>query len=268
MNRLEEALRPGRALIPYLTASDPSPAGFLEAAVGAVEGGASALEIGIPHSDPVADGPVIQRAHERALGSGGGVQATLDQLRTLRKETQAPVVLFTYANPVLAFGAERFLREAVSAGADGILALDVPPEEEPGWYELCRSAGLDPVVLFSPNTSEERAGRFLRAGSGFVYIVARAGVTGTHDGARSDLKRRVGLARALSGLPAAVGFGVKTHEDAAALWRVAEGVVVGSALIAALEGLEGPARGKAARAFVQNLIAPDESIGASDGRMS
>lgn len=266
MSRLEEALRPGRALIPYLTSSDPSPEAFVEAALGAVEGGATALEVGIPHSDPVADGPVIQRAHERALRAGGGAQPALDQLRALRRETQVPIVLFTYANPVLAFRAERFVKEAAAAGADGVLALDVPPEEEPGWYALCRESGLDPIVLFSPNTSEERAARVLEAGSGFVYVVARSGVTGTHDGARSDLERRVAMARGVSGLPAAVGFGVKSCEDAEALWRVAEGVVVGSALIAALEDRHGTALRAASREFVQGLSSPRRRAGASSGR--
>lgn len=262
MSRLEEALKPGRGLIPYLTASDPSPEDFLEAALGAVEGGAAALEVGVPHSDPVADGPVIQRSHARACEAGGGLDATLAQISRLRERSSVPVVLFTYVNPVLSMGLGSFAARATAAGVDGVLALDVSPEEEPGWFGRLAGEGLDPVVLIGPHTSEARAGRLLTSGGGFVYVLARAGVTGTHDSSREGLAERVALARRHSRLPVAVGFGVRTPRDAREVWSLAEGVVVGSALIARLEGTETRSARAVARAFVANLAA--DGAGASD----
>ena len=178
MSRLSEALAAGRALIPYLTAFDPSSDAFLDGALGAVDGGAAALEIGIPFSDPVADGPVIQGAHGRALQAGGTAAGSLGLVRKLRERTSVPVVLFTYFNPVLAYGPRAFLGNARTAGADGILCLDCPPEEEPGWFEAVTASGLDPVVLLGPNTDAGRAPAILGPAGGFVYVVAREGVTG------------------------------------------------------------------------------------------
>ncbi len=251
--RLERALAPGRALIPYLTAFDPTPEAFLEAAAGAAEGGARALEIGIPCSDPVADGPVIQRAHQRALASGGSVEGTLSLLEKLRAETDLPVVLFTYANPVLAFGLDRFLVRARDAGADGLLLLDCAPEEEPAWFDEIRRRGLDPVVLLSPNTTPPRAARIAAHGGGFLYVVAREGVTGTHGHAGSNLAARVAAARAASALPVAVGFGVKDHADVEGLWSLCEAAVVGSAFVRHLENAGAGDPRRAAQQFIRQL---------------
>jgi tryptophan synthase alpha chain len=253
MTRLQEAVAPGRALIPYLTASDPSDEAFLEAALGAAEGGASALEVGIPFSDPVADGPVIQAAHLRALAAGGGTRKTLDLVRRFRRACSAPVVLFTYLNPLLAFGIERFVEEASEAGADGVLLLDLPPGEEPGLLEPLALGGLDPVVLVSPNTSSRRAKEIVRHGRGFVYLVSRTGITGTHGGVGADLAERVARMRPITGLPVAVGFGVTSNSDAEAIWSVAEGVVVGSALIARLAEPGAGSPGSRARHFMEDL---------------
>ncbi len=255
MNRLRDALTPGRALMPYLTASDPSPEFSFEAALGALEGGAKALEIGIPFSDPVADGPVIQAAHHRALQARGGVAASLELVARVRTRSEAPVVLFTYLNPLLAFGAERFASEARKSDADGVLVLDLPPEEEPGWFAFLRSAGLDPIVLDSPNTSPARARAIAAEGRGFVYVVSREGVTGTHASASGNLGRRVAELRAITDLPLAVGFGVREPADAASIWNLAECAVVGSAFVKHLHASAEDPRPRAA-AFVRNLLAP------------
>ena len=255
MSRLEDAIRPGRALIPYLTASDPSSESFLEAALGAVEGGAAALEVGVPHSDPVADGPVIQRSHARAAAAGGSLHEALALVSRLREQSPVPLVLFTYLNPVLAMGPDLFASRARKAGVDGVLALDVSPEEEPAWFGHLAGEGLDPVVLLGPHTSEARAARLLTAGGGFVYVLARTGITGTHDGSREGLSERVALARRHSRLPGAGGCGVRTPRDAREVWSLAEGVVVGSALIARLEQTETRNARAIAREFAANLAA-------------
>lgn len=253
-SRLRSAVARGKTLVCYLTASDPNDEGFLEAAIGAVEGGAGVLEIGIPHSDPVADGPVIQRAHERALASGGGTKRTLELVEVLRRELTVPIVLFTYANPVWAVGVERFAIEASAAGADGVLTLDVPPEEEPGWVEHLVAHGLDPVVLMSPNTSEHRGKNIAAVGCGFIYVIAREGITGTHDATMSEVGRRVARAREESdGLPVVVGFGIRTHRDVQRVWELAEGAVVGSALIERLADEPISQRRAVARRFVEDL---------------
>jgi tryptophan synthase alpha chain len=174
-------------------------------------------------------------------------------VRHLRERTDLPVVLFTYMNPVLALGAERFLSLARGAGIDGVLTLDAPPEEEPGWFEFLAAGGLDPVVLLSPNTAQDRARGILRRASGFVYVVSREGVTGTHAGAAAGLESRVNTLRTLTDLPLAVGFGVRTRADVEALWALAEGAVVGSALVEKLASA-GPEKAfETARDFVKGL---------------
>ncbi len=253
MSRLSEALAAGRALIPYLTAFDPSADAFLDGALGAVDGGAAALEIGVPYSDPVADGPVIQKAHGRALTAGGTAAGTLGLVAKLRDRTSVPVVLFTYFNPVLAYGPRAFLGDAGTAGADGVLCLDCPPEEEPGWFEAVTASGLDPVVLVGPNSSAGRAPAILERGGGFVYVVSREGVTGSGRGREARLEERVALVRRHTSLPVAVGFGVKEPEDVKRLWNLCEGAVVGSALIHRLEKVGIPARRAAAAACVGEL---------------
>jgi len=256
MSHLSERMAKGRALVAYLTASDPDDETFMESALGCAEGGARVLEIGIPHSEPVADGPVIQGAHERALKAAGGAEKTLRLAERIRRAADLPIVLFTYLNPVLAMGLRRFAAEAKSSGADGVLVLDLPPEEEPEWFGSLAESGLDSIVLLTPNTSEERASRLVRLGRGFVYLTSRVGVTGTHDTAHVDLAHRVRRARAASGLPAAVGFGVKSSADAEKLWAMAEGVVVGSSLIERLKECRREAARDTARAFVQGLVTP------------
>lgn len=260
MSRLRDALAPGRALMPYLTACDPSADASLAAALGAASAGARAIEIGIPFSDPVADGPAIQEAHQRALAAGGGVSEALSLSGRLRERSTIPIVLFSYLNPVLAFGAERFMHDARSAGADGVLILDLPPEEEPGWYAFLKTSGLDPIVLDSPNTSPARRAANTSAGSGFLYAVSREGVTGTHAGASSGLSQRIAELRRATALPLAVGFGVRTHGDVAAIWSLAECAVVGSAFVDHMaQGDPGQAEARA-RAFVASLLSETDFL--------
>ncbi|MEW6366208.1 MAG: tryptophan synthase subunit alpha [Acidobacteriota bacterium] len=254
MSRLEKAIGGGHALIPYLTASDPDDDAFVCAALGAIDGGARALEIGVPHSDPVADGPVIQHAHQRALAGGGSLGRTLSLINGLRARTTVPMVLFTYLNPVLTMGPETFLRRTSEAGVDGVLVLDLPPEEEPGWFESAAACGVDPIVLVSPNTTESRAQHIADSGRGFVYLVARHGVTGTHDPSTIELASRIQQIRDRSGLPVAVGFGVRGPEDVRRLWKLADGVVVGSALIHHLQRRGGQNAFQAAKVFVRGLV--------------
>jgi tryptophan synthase alpha chain len=255
MSRLRDAIAIGRAIIPYLTASDGGDEAFLAAALGAVEGGARVLEVGVPFSDPVADGPVIQGAHARALAAGGGALKALALVGRLRERSSIPVVLFTYLNPVLAVGSERFISLARGVGIDGVLTLDAPPEEEPGWFTSLSQGGLDPVVLLSPNTAPERARTILRTAGGFAYIVSREGITGTHAGASGGLEDRIRMIRQRTDLPLAVGFGVRERRDVEDLWKVAEGAVVGSALVEKLAAA-GPGRAfETARDFVKGLTA-------------
>jgi len=246
--------------MPYLTASDPSPEASLEAALGAVEGGAAALEVGIPFSDPVADGPVIQLAHQRALAAGGSVSCSLDLVADLRRRSAIPVVLFTYFNPLIAFGTDRFVKDARTAGAQGVLVLDLPPEEEPDWCGFLASHGLDPIVLCSPNTSESRAARILALGRGFVYVVSRTGVTGGRVGVAQELTERIQTIRRFTDLPLAVGFGIREHKDVEAVWGMAECAVTGSAFVDHLKSVAlGNVRAEA-RAFVNNLTGSNTPI--------
>lgn len=253
MSRLRDAIAAGHALIPYLTASDGGDDAFLAAALGAAEGGARALEVGVPYSDPVADGPVIQAAHTRALAAGGGAEKALALVGRLRERSAIPVVLFTYLNPALALGSERFISLARGVGIDGVLTLDAPPEEEPGWFTSLSQGGLDPVVLLSPNTTPERTRNILGRAGGFVYAVSREGVTGTHAGAGGNLENRVRTIRKLTDLPLAVGFGVRTRHDVESLWSLAEGAVVGSALVERLAAAGSGRAFETARDFVKAL---------------
>lgn len=254
MSILRERLSKGRALMPYLTASDPSPEEFMDAALGAVEGGASVLEVGIPFSDPVADGPVIQLAHQRALAAGGSVSRSLALVAELRRRSSVPVVLFTYFNPLLAYGAEGFVRDAQAAGVHGVLVLDLPPEEEPDWYAFLAAQGLDPIVLDSPNTSADRTARIVAAGMGFVYVVSREGVTGTHAGTATGLEARLRELRRLTDLPLAVGFGIRARQDVEAVWKMAECAVAGSAFVECLSKAAPGERRAVARDFMHTLI--------------
>lgn len=246
------------AFIPFLVAGDPS----LESTVGQLEaaaaGGADLIELGVPFSDPIADGPTIQRAATRALAAGAKLSAILDLVARHRDRLGVPIVLFTYFNPVHARGIERFTEQAAASGVDGVLCVDLPPEE--GERELVpalREQGVDAIFLLAPTSTRERVKRVDAASSGFVYYVSRTGVTGEREALPADLLRDVKRLRRRLRLPLAVGFGLSTPEQVAAVGEVADAVVVGSALVRLVEEKGGdPGLADAVESRVRELSAP------------
>jgi tryptophan synthase alpha chain len=218
-------------LITYVTAGDPTLArtpDILRALDGA---GADLIEVGVPFSDPLADGPVIQRASERALASGTTLDAVLRMIDRVRADVRSPLVLFSYANPIYRMGFETFAARAADAGVDGVLTLDVPVEESASLREALRGAGLDVIYLLSPTTTPERMRLAGQYGSGFLYAISRLGVTGARQQMASGIAGLVEAIRAQSDLPVAVGFGLSTPEHIRAVGQAADAAVVGSALV-------------------------------------
>jgi len=231
----ERAAQGQSVLIPYITAGFPDLSATVEMMEAAADAGADVIELGIPFSDPLADGPTIQRSSFMALQKGTTVDTVLDALRTFRARRDTPTVLFTYLNPVLRRGLGEFCREAVEAGADGLLLTDLPVGCDPEMEEQIKSAGLDWIRLLAPTTSRERVPLVAQGGSGFLYYISRTGVTGARTELRSELVAEVAALREVVTLPIAVGFGISTPEQARMVALAADGVVVGSALIARLE---------------------------------
>ena len=229
-----------RAFIPYVTAGDPGPELTVAVMEMLVDAGADVLELGIPFSDPLADGPTIQAAAWRALGRGVNVERVLTWTRDFAARSDTPVVLFSYLNPILRYGPERFARDARAAGAAGLLITDLPAGEDPGLESTLGSAGLELVRLVAPTTPTTRLPRILQAAQGFIYYISRTGVTGERDQLRQELAAEVGALRRQSNLPIAVGFGISSPDQAQAVASVADGVVVGSALVRTLaeEGVD------------------------------
>ncbi len=224
-----------RVLIPYLTAGYPEPGATLPLLERLAAAGADIIELGVPFSDPVADGPTIQRSSQRALEQGVDLGWVLARLREFRGRHDTPVVLFTYLNPVLAYGADRFLADAVAAGADGVLLTDLPVGSDPELEGAFERAPLALVRLLAPTTPPARARAIAARAQGFLYYISRMGVTGARAALPPELARELEAIRALSPVPVAVGFGISTPDQAAAVARVADGIVVGSALIDALD---------------------------------
>jgi tryptophan synthase alpha chain len=227
--RLRAAGAPG--LVTYVTAGDPTLAGTADILHALDRAGADVLEVGVPFSDPIADGPVIQRACERALAGGTSLAAVLGLVREVRGTVEAPIVLFSYLNPVLRMGEERFAAAAADAGVDGVLLLDAPVEEMAALRERLRGRGIDPIFLVSPSTSTARLQRIADAGSGFLYAVSRLGVTGARDRLADGARELVARVRAVSDLPVALGFGIATPAHVREVTRWADAAVVGSALV-------------------------------------
>jgi tryptophan synthase alpha chain len=223
------------AFVAFLTAGDPSLDRTVEAAVELDGAGADVLELGVPFSDPLADGPVIQRASERALARGVTLPKVLEAVRRIRERSELPLLLFSYYNPLLQHGLERLAREAKAAGVDGVLVTDLPPEEGAEWIAAARAALLDTVFLASPTSPPERLKRVAVASRGFVYAISRTGVTGERQALSADARPLVERLRALTGVPVALGFGLSTPEQVREAAAVADGVVVGSALVRFLE---------------------------------
>ena len=237
------------ALIPYITAGHPGRGDTAEILRGIADEGADVIELGIPFSDPLADGPTIQRSSFDAIAQGVDLRWTLDALADFRAVRATPVVLFTYLNPLLRHGTERFLADAVAAGAQGVLLTDLPVGADPALEARINASPLDLIRLVAPTTRPERVREIAAAARGFLYYVSRTGVTGARQDLAEGLAAEVEEVRAVTSVPVAVGFGISTPEQAAAVARVADGVVVGSALVEALAA-GGP---EAGRTFVRDL---------------
>ncbi len=223
------------AFVAFLTAGDPSLERTVRAARELDAAGADVLELGVPFSDPLADGPVIQRASERALGRGVHLAEVLETVRRIRRASELPLLLFSYFNPLLQHGLERLACDAKEAGVDGVLVTDLPPEEAGEWLAAARKAELDTVFLAAPTSPEERLRRVAEASRGFVYAISRTGVTGERQSLSQDARPLVERLRALTDVPVALGFGLSTPEQVAEAAQAADGVVVGSALVRFLE---------------------------------
>jgi len=225
----------GKALIAYLTAGDPSLDATPALVEALVRGGADLVELGVPFSDPIADGPVIQRAGERALRSGTTLAGVLEAARRIRERSEVPLLLFTYLNPVLRYGLERLAGDAAAAGIDGCLLTDASVEEAHDYAAAMHGAGLDTVFLAAPTSTPRRLELVARYSTGFVYLVSRTGVTGERDSISGSVTPLVQAMRQFTKLPLAVGFGVSKPEHVAELGRQVEGVVVGSAIVRVIE---------------------------------
>jgi tryptophan synthase alpha chain len=235
--QFEHLRRDGRcALIPYITAGDPHPDLTVEFMHTLVAAGANIIELGVPFSDPMADGPVIQAAHERSLLHHTSLRDCLDMVTTFReKDGQTPVVLMGYANPIEHMGYEHFTRQAKSAGVDGMLVVDLPPQEGSEFDDMLRESEIDPIYLLSPTTGNARIVQITRAASGFVYYVSLKGVTGAGHLEIQSVKDKLDEIRQVTELPVGVGFGISDADSAAAIAEIADAVVVGSALIKLIE---------------------------------
>ena len=225
----------GKAFIAFVTAGDPSLDRTVEVAWALEQAGADVLELGVPFSDPLADGPVIQRASERALARGTHLASVLDAVRRIRVRSELPLLLFSYMNPLLRYGLDRLAADAAAAGVDGVLVTDLPPEEAGEWIACARRADLDTVFLVAPTSPEVRLKRIAESSRGFVYAVSRTGVTGERDAVSGDAAGLVCRMKALTTLPVALGFGISTPDQVRAAAEVADGVVVGSAIVRFLE---------------------------------
>ncbi|WP_419808442.1 tryptophan synthase subunit alpha [Sphingomonas sp.] len=251
MTRLATAFAHARpALITFVTAGDgPTPA-ILDALVA---GGADVIELGMPFTDPMADGPAIQAANIRSLAAGTTTAAILAIARDFRRRhPDTPLVLMGYANPMLRRGPDWFANAAAEAGVDGVICVDLPPEEDEALGPALRAHGIDPIRLATPTTDTARLPQVLAGASGFLYYVSVAGITGLQQAARGSIEQAVARLKAATDLPVAVGFGIRTPDQAAAVARVADGVVVGSAIVelVAQHGAEAPAH---VRSYVSNL---------------
>ncbi len=232
--RLSAAKR--RALIPFITAGDPEPGLTVPLMHALVAGGADIIELGVPFSDPMADGPTIQRASERALAYGVSLHIVLGMVHEFRKQDAAtPVVLMGYANPIEAYGAESFTRDAQAAGVDGVLVVDYPPEECVEFTALLKRAGIDPIFLLAPTSSDARFAEVAKIGSGYIYYVSLKGVTGSATLDLDAVTQRIPAIRAKVGMPVGVGFGIRDGAAAARIATVADAVVIGSRIIEEIE---------------------------------
>jgi tryptophan synthase alpha chain len=255
LNRIDKTFKKlketGRkAFIPYIMAGDPDLQKTMERVLMLEDCGADIVELGVPFSDPVADGPTIQRAAERALEAGASLRKMLAFMKDLRKCSQIPVIFMTYYNPIFKYGEETFVADASDAGVDGLIIPDLPPEEAATLIRCCRSRELDTIFLVAPTSTEERMKKILAASRGFIYYVSMTGITGTKLSPEEHFRNHVGKLREMTGKPVAIGFGISTPEDAVNMAAVADGVIVGSAIVKKF--YEDPEN---ARDFIQKLRA-------------
>ena len=237
------------ALIPFVTAGDPAPDETVAVMNALVKAGADVIELGVPFSDPMADGPVIQRSSERALKHGVGLRQILAMVAQFRRgDAATPVVLMGYANPVERMGLERFVAEARAAGVDGVLIVDYPPEEAGDWLAALEGSGIDPIFLLSPTSSDARIDLVSRSARGYIYYVSLKGVTGASNIDTGDVERMLARIRKHTSVPVGVGFGIRDGATAARVARVADAVVIGSRIVQ--EMADAPAGSAAARAGV------------------
>jgi tryptophan synthase alpha chain len=223
------------ALVTFLMAGDPDLDTTRALLRAVVDGGADLIELGVPFSDPTADGPVLQRSACRALQRGTSLARILEMVAETRAELPVPIVLFGYYNPIFCYGTERFANDAKAAGVDGVLVVDLPPEEADELWEPAQRAGLDMVFLLAPTSDDRRIDAVVRRASGFLYVVSMTGVTGSQDIRPTDVAPLVERIRAKSGLPIGVGFGISSGDQAAAVARFADAVIVGSAVMRIVE---------------------------------
>lgn len=234
MSKIKAAFAKGKAFIPFITCGDPDLATTAAAVRAAVENGADLIELGIPFSDPTAEGPVIQGANLRALRGGVTTDKVFDLVRDLRRDVTVPMVFMTYANVVFSYGPERFMAACRDTGIDGLILPDLPFEEKGEFRPLCRQYGVDLISLIAP-TSENRIAMIAGEAEGFLYIVSSLGVTGTRSEIKTDLRSIVEGVRQNTDIPCAIGFGISTPEQAKAMAAISDGAIVGSAIIKLLE---------------------------------
>ena len=226
-----------KGFIPFITAGDPDLATTEKLLITLAQSGATLIELGVPFSDPMADGPVIQRASERALKNEFGLQDILNAVTRARKQIDIPIILFSYYNPLFQFGLKRLAEAAKDAGLDGVLVTDLSPEESGEFATALRARDLDMIFLVAPTSTDERLKLVAERASGFIYAVSRAGVTGTRETMSAEAEKLVSRVRKFSELPVAVGFGISNAEQVADVQRYADAVVVGSAIVAEMEQL-------------------------------
>jgi tryptophan synthase alpha chain len=255
-NAFARAAAEGRAaLVTFVTAGDPTPTATPAILDALVAGGADVIELGMPFTDPMADGPAIQAANIRSLGAGTRTSDVLDIARTFRtRHPDVPLVLMGYANPMVRRGPEWFAQAARAAGVDGVICVDIPPEEDDALGPALRDQNLAPIRLATPTTDAARLPAVVDGASGFLYYVSVAGITGMQQAAQSSIETAVAALKAATDIPVVVGFGVRTPEQAAAIGRVADGVVVGSAIVE-LVAQHGASAAEPVRTYIQSLSA-------------
>ncbi len=250
-----------KALIPYVTAGDPFPDATVEILLAMAEAGADVIELGVPFSDPMADGPVIQKASERALANGMTLKRVLEMVRGFReRNNHTPMVLMGYANPIEHYGPERFVADAKAAGVDGVLVVDYPPEECQTFAAQMKAAGLDPIFLLAPTSSEQRMAEVGRVATGYVYYVSLKGVTGAGHLDTAAVAAAVPRIKAHVNVPVGVGFGIRDAETAKAVAAVSDAVVIGSRIVQLLEAQTRDTVAAAARGFIAEIRAALDTL--------